>query len=428
MTPIAGRLYLMYGVALALVKFLLDWAVCWWFGHNWSLLIYWQRPEFISLDHQPGFALLLVAVPFTGLGIWLTLRRLLAVQMPSWLVVLFFLPIVNLILFAYLAFARDPEVGQDNSIQTDLFESSLITGAVACLAIGFCVVGLSGYGWGSFLGMPFGIGVTATLLVSRKRPQSFATCTAAALLGMFICGGLLLAFAVEGVVCLVMALPLAIPLVLVGVSVARAIVNPTLAARQAMVALILLPTVGPLIAAAEKATKAEDPLHQVVTMVEIDAPPQAVWRNVIAFPELPAPEEWLFRLGIAYPIRARIEGTGAGAVRYCEFSTGPFVEPITTWREAELLAFDVSSSPEPMRELSPYDIHPEHLKGFVRSRRGQFELVALDGGKRTRLVGTTWYQQSIYPDVYWSRITDEIIHKIHQRVLDHIRVLSESTR
>jgi hypothetical protein len=428
MTPIAGRLYLIYGVALALVKFLLDWAVCWWFGKQWSIWLYWSPLRIAGENQSFALGLLAVAVPFTGLGIWLTLRRLLAVQMPAWLVVLFFLPIVNLALFGYLVVAKDQEWEEQPTTRRDIMESGMIAGATACLAIGICVVGLSGYGWGTFLAMPFGIGVAATLLVSRKGPQSFANCAAATILGMFVCGGLLLALAVEGLICLLMAIPVATPLALVGVVMARAIVTPSPNARQAMVALILLPTVGPLIAAAEKAGKAEDPLHHVVTMVEIDAPPQAVWRNVIAFPELSAPEEWLFRLGIAYPIRARIEGAGAGAVRYCEFSTGPFVEPITTWREAELLAFDVSSSPEPMRELSPYDIHPEHLKGFVRSRRGQFELVALDGGKRTRLVGTTWYQQSIYPDAYWSLITDAIIHKIHHRVLDHIRVLSESTR
>jgi len=41
--------------------------------------------------------------------------------------------------------------------------------------------------------------------------------------------------------------------------------------------------------------------------------------------------EPLFRLGFASPQYARIEGTGVGAIRYCVFSTGPFVEPITAW-------------------------------------------------------------------------------------------------
>ena len=56
----------------------------------------------------------------------------------------------------------------------------------------------------------------------------------------------------------------------------------------------------------------------------------------MTFQELPEPTDWLFRVGIAYPMRARIQGTGVGAVRYCEFSTGAFIEPIEVWKEPRL--------------------------------------------------------------------------------------------
>src|SRR5207237_6823083 len=76
---------------------------------------------------------------------------------------------------------------------------------------------------------------------------------------------------------------------------------------------------------------ARAPIREVVTSVEIAAPPEKVWPHVQGFADLPPPAEWFFRTGIAYPVRARISGTGVGAVRRCEFSTGPFVEPITVW-------------------------------------------------------------------------------------------------
>src|SRR6185436_19561820 len=111
--------------------------------------------------------------------------------------------------------------------------------------------------------------------------------------------------------------------------------------------------------------------------------------------------QWFFRQGIAYPVRARIDGRGVGAVRHCEFSTGAFVEPITAWEEPSRLAFDVTSQPPPMTEWSPYqDLHPPHLDSTIRSRRGEFRLIALPGG-RTRLEGRTWYTLSLYPQLYW---------------------------
>lgn len=124
-------------------------------------------------------------------------------------------------------------------------------------------------------------------------------------------------------------------------------------------------------------------------------------------------------------LRATIDGTGVGAVRRCEFSTGAFIEPITAWEPGRRLAFDVAAQPPPMHELSPYrHIHPPHLDGYLRCRRGEFRLVPLDGG-RTRLEGSTWYEYEIYPQCYWTLWQDALIQRIHRRVLDHIRRESE---
>jgi hypothetical protein len=148
---------------------------------------------------------------------------------------------------------------------------------------------------------------------------------------------------------------------------------------------------------------------------------------VVSFAELPPPREWLFRAGIAYPIRARISGTGVGAIRHCEFSTGPFVEPIEVWDAPRLLKFSVTKNPAPMQEWTPYeDLRPAHLDGFLESRAGQFHLVPLPNGY-TRLEGTTWYHHHMWPATYWSWWSDYIIHKIHLRVLRHVKQLSEAT-
>jgi hypothetical protein len=134
----------------------------------------------------------------------------------------------------------------------------------------------------------------------------------------------------------------------------------------------------------------------------------------------------VFHTGLAYPIRARIEGTGAGAIRRCEFSTGSFVEPIEVWDEPKLLRFTVTSNPPPMREWNPlFEIHPPHLDGFLVSKWGEFHLTPLTGG-RTHLRGSTLYQHGLWPASYWRLWSDPIIHRIHDRVLRHIKRLSES--
>ena len=114
-----------------------------------------------------------------------------------------------------------------------------------------------------------------------------------------------------------------------------------------------------------------------------------------------------------------------GAIRYCEFSTGAFIEPITIWDPPHRLAFDVLENPPAMDELSPWpDVYAPHLDDHVlKSRRGEFRLEPLPGG-RTRLTGTTWYTVDMGPDAYWAAFSTAIIHRIHERVLNHVGAVS----
>ena len=67
---------------------------------------------------------------------------------------------------------------------------------------------------------------------------------------------------------------------------------------------------------------------------------------------------------------------------------------------------------------------PKHLHGYFMSKEGQFELTRLANG-HTLLAGTSWYQHGLWPAEYWRWWSDAIIHRIHLRVLNHIRTLAE---
>jgi hypothetical protein len=288
--------------------------------------------------------------------------------------------------------------------------------------IAFGVLELRTYGILVFLVTPFVTGAVTGYLLSRGTGATSGQ-TALAILAMLgtVTVGLLCA-KFEGLICIFMAAPLAIPLAMFGGVVGRTIAGvPQDRPTRLLLGLLVLPAS----AVVDSRTLPDRDAHVVLSIVEIDAPAERVWENVIEFPALPEPTEWWFRAGLAYPRYASIEGRGVGAVRYCVFSTGPFVEPITAWEPGRRLAFDVTSFPEPMRELSPYGgIHPPHLDGYLRSRRGEFRLIPLAGG-RTRLEGRTWYELDMAPAVYWEAITDGVIHSIHRRVLDHIKRESE---
>jgi hypothetical protein len=228
----------------------------------------------------------------------------------------------------------------------------------------------------------------------------------------------LVAFGLEGLICVAMSLPLVVPLSAIG-GMCSYSARRRIASAPVMLAILPLFTLG-------FDTTATPPVYEVHSSMEIAAPPETVWHNVVTFSDIPEPQEWYFHTGLAYPKRARIEGTGPSAIRYCEFSTGPFVEPIKVWDEPRLLRFSVTSNPAPMHEWSPYgDVHPKHLDGYMISKQGQFLLTPLANGG-TLLEGTTWYQHGLWPSQYWRLWSDAIIHRIHMRVLQHIKKLSET--
>jgi hypothetical protein len=222
-----------------------------------------------------------------------------------------------------------------------------------------------------------------------------------------------------------MAVPIALPLAAFGGFCANWLQKRRWLQTDPPVFLALLLLVGPGIQWAEHAAHRHSPVFAVRTALEVNAPPEVVWQQVVAFSQIPPPKEMLFRAGIAYPIRAEMVGTGPGAERHCVFSTGAFVEPIQVWDEPRLLKFSVTSNPPPMQEWTPYShINPPHLHGFLVSEGGQFLLTPLPNGG-TRLEGTTWYHHGLWPSTYWRVWSDAIIHQIHLRVLRHIQQQAE---
>ncbi len=254
------------------------------------------------------------------------------------------------------------------------------------------IYGIGRYGIALFVITPLFIGAFSTILYGHKNPITPKKSRQIAFLSLAIFIIALVIFAIEGLICIAMAAPFGLLLTWVGsiigyeISTSRPNSTPT--------AMMILIGIIPTVAFVEKDNKPT--LTSVTTSIDINASPEIVWKNVVEFPQLKEPDEFIFKTGIAYPINAEIKGTGVGAIRHCNFTTGSFVEPITGWDEPKLLKFDVLQQPEPMRELSIWDIDAPHLHDYFVSKQGQFKLIALPNGN-TRLEGTTWYYHDISP-------------------------------
>jgi uncharacterized membrane protein YhaH (DUF805 family) len=438
--------YFIVGVVALALKLLVDWAVVTRVFHRpWSLLSYW-RPfgaisgvQALSVENRLfAGAMVFIALPFIWLGLVMTVKRLRDAGEATWLSGLFFVPVANLVFFLVLSLKASkeepgPEEGapwpQEDTLgrwipRTQMGTAVVSIAATTLVGLGIAALGtqvIASYGWGLFVGLPFCLGLFAVLTYSFHAPRRYSECVLMALTPIFILGGILLAVAIEGLICILMAAPICLILAFLGGTLGFAIQAAHWGRKHApaMFSIVLLLMPGSV--SVEHFLRPQPGIFDVKSVLEMNAPPEQVWQKVVAFAEIPPPREMLFRAGIGYPIRAEISGRGVGAVRHCVFSTGPFVEPITVWDEPHLLRFSVTANPAPLDELTPYGhIEPRHLHGYFESHQGQFSLTELPGG-RTRVEGTTWYSHSMWPETYWHWWSDYVIHRIHMRVLEHIR-------
>jgi len=462
--PIGRVPYATVGFSLGIIKYLIEWISVWWItGLFYSPLDFvnpWLSSRAPFLEEASALSLLwlLFTIPFAWIAIAMSVRRAADIGISPWFGLIMLVPLVNLfamLLLAILpgglfrcpaeeveheqrradevatAFAPPPDLTEDDSATelVDTRNDSIAPAMMAAIGLGCVtqiVVGIVSvwalhlYGFILFFATPVVAGAVAAFVLNQGRRVGLG-----ANFGMIVMMNLvsfiaMLVLGLDGAICLLMAFPLLCPLSFLGALVGRAVATAALRGkaneRPGMITVMVLLPFTLLLETFDD----RRPLHSVTTSVVVAAPPSVVWQQVVAFPEITKPLPWYFKLGIAAPMRARIDGHGVGATRHCEFTTGAFIEPITVWNPPSHLAFDVASQPPPMSEWTPFtSLHPPHLDSGLISRRGEFRLEALENGE-TRLSGTTWYEIDVRPRMYWKMWADATIHAIHRRVLDHI--------
>lgn len=386
-----------------------------------------------------GYLWVLWALPFLWIAVGMSVRRAFDAGISPWNGLWVLVPFLNLPAMLILAslptadyqtkqWADDQRTRETPYKADDV--ATTVKAAIGGIAIGALYASVltqasvylfHSYGAAIFFGTPLVTGVASSYLLNAKRSHSHLASVAVAAAAIFFFGIGLMLFAFEGAICIAMAAPVVIPIGIAGAPLGKFLADRRRRMRGGLVGALL---VLPMLTVAESyfPPKSE---FVVESHIDIAAPRNAVWSNVVGFAKITAPPEWIFRLGVACPEQARIVGQGVGAQRHCIFTTGEFLEPITVWHEPERLEFDVSQQPSPMFELTPYrNIHPPHLDLAFRSTHGEFELTELpDGG--TRLTGRTWYTLDIRPEAYWTIWSDWLVHRIHMRVLTHIKQLAE---
>ena len=240
--------------------------------------------------------------------------------------------------------------------------------------------------------------------------------------------GLLMLSGGEGLICVLMALPFAILMAVIGAAFGHLVVSLD-GRRNPLPMLTMVLFFYPAAQVYEVRTTAPAAPHLVTTRLEVDAGPKQVWAALMQPIAYPPATGW-FRAGVVYPTRTAFaldSATGRRTLDCC-YSQGRARLPVVAWEPGRALTFAVPAPdmPAPMRELSPYpQIHAPHLHGYFAVDSGTFRLQPLPGG-RTLLEARTVYRHAIGPRRYWQWWSDYLLDAMHTRVLTTIKSKAEN--
>lgn len=280
--------------------------------------------------------------------------------------------------------------------------SWLLSALVLIAGFLFLHFGLINYGTSFFVVFPllvgFSIGTHETL--AERGWLSIG-------LSLLIFFGFLLAGALEGLICVAMALPIFMIAMGIGYliqksrkkSKPRNISDHLINSLTPLFVLLLLNPV-------EQALMPEPGLVEIETSVLLPYEAALVFDQVKQMDKLDAEKPWGIWLGLPAPYRCILEADTIGAKRHCLFDNGSIIAEITRYEKGKVLEMDVVDYSLTGREW----FHFEDATYTFERVEGQ-----------TKITRTSSYKSVLYPRLYWKPLEGWGIEQEHQFVLASLR-------
>jgi hypothetical protein len=223
----------------------------------------------------------------------------------------------------------------------------------------------------------------------------------------------------EGSICIVMALPLMLPIASVGGVVAASRAGRVSATLPIVVIMpwVMMPL--------EAGRAAPRRFVTTTTAITIDAPAAKVWPLVVSVDSIKPTERHaaLFSaMGFPQPVAATLDRPGVGGVRTASFERGiVFRETIVTWEPERRIRFTITPDAIPATTLDP---HVTIGGPYFDVLTGTYELRALPHGQ-TRLVLTSEHRVSTAFNPYAEWWADRVMRSIQTNILGVLRDRAE---
>jgi len=269
---------------------------------------------------------------------------------------------------------------------------AVLAGAAAGIAMGILgffmaeIPGTHAMGAVMFLLVPVAAGFTIAMVTNGAQQIS-----AAAILATLCSLALLIAMRLETFLCAILAFPLLLAGLLIGVGLGYLLRRATgkLARNDVTLTSIVFLSM-PLVIFAGHRTEVSTlthPRREIVTStVRLPVEPSRVWSDLRSFDSLAGRKPILMYVGLPIPIRCSMQGSGLGSKRTCYFDHGSIEETVTYWEPPNRMGLSIDRTNMPGR----------HWLSFENA---EYDLQA--DGRGTVLTRTTTIISNLYPARYW---------------------------
>jgi hypothetical protein len=278
----------------------------------------------------------------------------------------------------------------------------------------------------SFLvAMPFGLGALTAGLAWRSGTRDIGHLLASASIAMLVFVAAMGALFIEGVICIVLVLPVFVAAACVGALLTGLAFKFTNRGGATVGAFALLPM---LLAPLEQGTVATPGVGTVRTTIEVAADPEMVWANITNVHGIKPDElggSLMHTIGLPRPLEARMDGDGIGASRTSRWEKGvQFKETMTQWSPPHVMSYDFDI-PKGSIPRDALDRHVELGGDYFTVLRGGYVIRPSGNGGSTVELWTTFHNKSrleLYGNL-WAHVA---LDDFHGSILGLVKRRSEA--
>lgn len=305
----------------------------------------------------------------------------------------------------------------------------VVHGLLARLAFGFePLKDALGVMTASFIFLvPLSIGAVSVAFIDRKKYPGWGWWLLFPIVPAWIALFAALLLAWEGIICIVLWLPIYTVMAWLGGIIAGIVVRLVERRRDQQLAIVGLALLPYIMAPAENQLSPPLDLRRVENTIDIAAPPDVIWRNISSVRRFQPSEHhfsWVHAIGFPRPVEATLSHEGVGGVRRATFEGGVvFLETITDWEPQQKLTFSIKANTDaiPARTL---DEHVVIGGPYFDVLEGEYELEPLpSGGVRLHLRSRTRLSTAF--NAYASLWTDFIMSDVQSYILSILKVRCE---